>query len=548
MKMGHNVYLTGPAGSGKTYVLNQYISWLRSHGIEPAVTASTGIAATHLGGRTIHSWSGMGIKDSMSEHDLDRLEQKKSLWKRVNETDVLIIDEVSMLGAHQLDMVERICRHMKRRSGPFGGMQVVLSGDFFQLPPVERDGETIDFVTESDAWKNGNLAMCYLEGQFRHEHGDTLSEVLACLRDGTDPDRVRACLEDCVVDSADDAQTRLYTHNVDVNAVNEEKLAELDGEVTEFEMETKGPKVLVEGLKRGSLARETLKLKVGAEVMFIKNDPEGRFVNGTRGVVTDLGGTMPVVTTRSGREITVEPMSWELLEDGVAKASITQIPLRLAWAVTVHKSQGMTLDGAVVDISQAFVAGQGYVALSRVKNIEGLQLLGFNDTALAVNPYVREVDVRIKRISEKTSARLDELSSQKIDEEIEHFIRRCGGTLEIQDTSGTKKSYQYKGKTYDITKQMLKDGMTVAEIAEERNIRQRTIWNHIEKLQERGDLPDISHLEYDAADGATDYIIDAFDEVGMEYLKPVKEWLEEHGHDISYETIRLVRLRQRDNV
>ena len=136
LKMGHNVYLTGEAGAGKTHVLNQYIEWLREHDIEPAVTASTGIAATHLGGGTIHSWSGIGVRESINDAELDRMEQKRPLWKRLNETRVLIIDEISMLSGEFFDMTNQILRYIRRNEAPFGGMQIVCSGDFFQLPPV----------------------------------------------------------------------------------------------------------------------------------------------------------------------------------------------------------------------------------------------------------------------------------------------------------------------------------------------------------------------------------------------------------------------------
>src|SRR3989344_9170213 len=139
LKMGHSVYLTGEAGSGKTHVLSQYVAWLREHDLEPAITASTGIAATHLEGTTIHSWSGIGIKDQIGEVDLEHMEQKKMLWQRFANTAVLIIDEISMLSADFVDMCDKVCRHMKRNTAPFGGMQVVFSGDFFQLPPIDKN-------------------------------------------------------------------------------------------------------------------------------------------------------------------------------------------------------------------------------------------------------------------------------------------------------------------------------------------------------------------------------------------------------------------------
>ena len=153
MKTGVNVFLTGGAGSGKTYLLNKYIEYLEENGIPVAVTASTGIASTHMNGMTIHSWSGLGIKEYLDEKSLDELEQKKYLWKRFNKTKVLIIDEISMLKPRQLEMVEKICRRFKRNDKPFGGLQVIISGDFFQLPPIfKKDEKTDEILFSSNVW------------------------------------------------------------------------------------------------------------------------------------------------------------------------------------------------------------------------------------------------------------------------------------------------------------------------------------------------------------------------------------------------------------
>jgi len=159
LKMGHHVYLTGEAGAGKTYVLNQYIAWLREHDIEPAITASTGIAATHLGGGTIHSWSGIGVRENISEDDLDKMEQKRPLWRRVNEARVLIIDEISMLSEEFFDMCDQVLRYLRRDDTPFGGMQVVCSGDFFQLPPVTRENREYRYAFESEAWNKLTISL-----------------------------------------------------------------------------------------------------------------------------------------------------------------------------------------------------------------------------------------------------------------------------------------------------------------------------------------------------------------------------------------------------
>ena len=184
LKMGYNCYVTGAAGSGKTHLLNEYIKFLKNKGVEVGVTASTGIAATHMGGMTIHSWSGLGIADHLTEYDLENLETKKYLQDRLQNTSVLIIDEVSMIHHFRLDLIERIARHLKKNQLPFGGMQIILCGDFFQLPPVSRVGERESlFPYRSETWKKLNLKICYLEEQYRHKD-DKFIKILNGIRNG----------------------------------------------------------------------------------------------------------------------------------------------------------------------------------------------------------------------------------------------------------------------------------------------------------------------------------------------------------------------------
>src|SRR4029079_6580005 len=167
LKMGKNIFLTGAAGAGKTFLLNQYINYLKEHNVAVAITASTGIAATHLQGTTIHSWSGIGVKDNITTKDLEKLPDR--IKRNYKKTKVLIIDEISMLHKHQLDMVDTIARHIRNSDQPFGGIQVILCGDFFQLPPVSSSSftEDIRFAFESPVWKSGNFNVCYLQEQHR---------------------------------------------------------------------------------------------------------------------------------------------------------------------------------------------------------------------------------------------------------------------------------------------------------------------------------------------------------------------------------------------
>lgn len=427
LKMGHNVFLTGQAGSGKTYLLNQYIEYLKKHNIGVAVTASTGIAATHMDGRTIHSWAGIGIKDEMTDKELRKLFLKKQVNERFRKTKVLIIDEISMLHSYRLDLVERVARLMKGNFEPFGGMQVILCGDFFQLPPVSRDEEPSDyFVFKSNAWEGMNIKICYLETQYR-QIDKIYSSVLNDIRNNSVcPKTIETLQKRYQATIPEKKITRLYTHNVDVDAINNFELSKLSGKPKCFQMQSKGNAKLVEELKRNCLAPEELILKEDTVVMFVKNNFDRGYVNGTLGIVTgfDERGN-PVVQTNKGNVIIALPESWRFEENDSPIAEITQIPLRLAWAITVHKSQGLSLDAAEVDLSKSFEPGMGYVALSRIRSLEGLYLMGLNEMALTVHPEVFLFDQQFLDLSHKEVDGLKSFSSRELKNTHDAFIQKA---------------------------------------------------------------------------------------------------------------------------
>ncbi len=399
MLAGNSVLLTGPAGSGKTFVLNQFVRLAKAEGKHVSVTATTGLAATHLGGTTIHSWAGIGVHDSLPGGFADHV--AKGRREIIEKTDVLIIDEISMLHDFRLDMVDEACRLVRKKPDvPFGGIQIIMSGDFFQLPPVNRgDVRAGGFVVNSNVWHELDPVICYLDEQHRQDDEHLLGILNAMRAGDVRRHHAESLLKRVEVDVPTDIViTELHTVNVDVDKLNETKLTKLDGDELFYTQTTTGSANYVENLQRSVLAPATLRLKQGALVMAVKNSPERKYVNGSVGVVIDFEPVTeyPVVEFRNGKTVSMQPDTWELRDGDKKRASITQIPLRLAWAITVHKSQGMTLDAARIDLRKAFVEGMGYVALSRVKSIENLYLHGINRMALQVSADALSIDDQLR--------------------------------------------------------------------------------------------------------------------------------------------------------
>ncbi|MEE1324353.1 MAG: PIF1 family DEAD/DEAH box helicase [Bifidobacteriaceae bacterium] len=431
LESGVSAFITGAPGAGKTYVLNRFVERARRRGVSVAVTASTGIAATHINGQTLHSWSGVGVATSLSDALYKRIYARRR--KAVNGAEVLVIDEVSMLPAWLFDMIDQLCRRLRNNSTPFGGLQVVLSGDFYQLPPVVRCSHGTDvhdpkveanreryrsqgrdpdgFVTESFVWREMGACVCYLTEQHR-QNGGALLRVLTDIRDAdvTDEDRL-TLLSRCGERPADnEVAVHLFPTNRQADLLNDVRLAKLDAEPHVFDAVSSGPADLVARLKRNVLAPEHLMLKEGAAVMALRNDVERQYVNGSLGTVVGFSlkrkGGWPIVRFENGSVVVMRPANWDMMDGETVLASVSQVPLRCAWAITIHKSQGLTLDAAVMDLRRTFASGMGYVALSRVEKLEGLFLDGMRERALLVSPQAVALDANLRRASIMACAQL----------------------------------------------------------------------------------------------------------------------------------------------
>lgn len=502
LKAGENVFLTGSAGAGKTYTLNQYINYLKARKVAVAITASTGIAATHMNGMTIHTWAGIGIKDFLSEEDLKRMKERKYLKEHLENAQVLIIDEISMLHAKQLNLVNQVLKYFKESDEAFGGIQVIVAGDFFQLPPVGKNDERNrdKFCFMSDAWVEAKFRVCYLTEQHR-QGNDYLNDILNAIRAQTINHEHRTALQATRHQEIGDTYTRLYTHNMDVDSINFKHLNEIDNDPRQFDAQCDGNEKLIETLKSSVRAPEALTLKKHAKVMFVKNNFDMGYINGSLGEVIsfeedDEYGVLPKVKLTDGTTLVVEPETWSVdNEAGKTIASFQQIPLRLAWAITIHKSQGMTLEAAEIDLSHTFEKGQGYVALSRLKSLNGLRLKGFNEQALELDSLAIKADRRFQELSDEA-----ETNFENVDLTAQHkaFIRHCGGTLnEVEIQRNEKKISKNGGKqsyaaaTLDETRELFEEGYEIADIATERGLTPATIINHLGRLHKEQGL-DIS--------------------------------------------------------
>ena len=400
---GKNLFISGGAGCGKSYLLNFLKRNFANNGLE--ITASTGIAAVNIGGSTIHSWAGIGLANQPIEQIVENIFLPKfsKVRRKIIKTKTLAIDEISMISREVLEILDQVFRAVRGNEKPMGGMQMLFFGDFLQLPPINRDNTSSNFCFDSKTWDDLNFHNIILDKIFR-QSDEKFIKLLNNLRFGIVDAEDKKILESRIkiTDNNSAIQpTILTTHNAKVEFVNNKYLKNIPNPEQVFQAEYKGDAYKIDFLKKNCIAYQSLKLKVGAQVMMIKNtlQKEG-IINGSLGIVKDFSTKKlyPIVEFANSKTFTISPEEWLLekfdAETRVNKveASISQIPLILAWAITIHKSQGLTLDKISCDLSDSFSPGQSYVALSRARNLEGvfIESLNFskiNADANAINFY-----------------------------------------------------------------------------------------------------------------------------------------------------------------
>lgn len=390
-----NVLVTGSAGTGKSTILKALRAHMAEAYLRLAVCGSTGIAAVNVGGLTLHTWAGLGMGDGTAGTIANRIlhGENRRAFENICGTNHLAIDEISMIGGSLFEKVDEVFRIVRKNDKPFGGMQLILFGDFLQLPPVSEDNSKPEkFAFQTEAWKKANFKVHHLTKVYRQADEGT-ARVMNAIRVGDVTAEVSALLNSCyrkVDPNPEHPPVILTTHNKDADAINGRRLAQIIAQHHGYEAKDEGTARAIKILER-CLMPASLDLKVGAQVMLCVNyDQEVGLVNGSVGEVIGftpwMRGTIPTVKFQNGVIHDIEPWTWDIRENEQKIGSRTQVPLRLAWAITVHKSQGMTLEKVEVHLGKAFEYGQAYVALSRAKTKEGLFIASGSKKSIKAHP------------------------------------------------------------------------------------------------------------------------------------------------------------------
>lgn len=555
-KTDMSLFLTGKAGTGKTTFLREVVRYTKKKCI---VLAPTGIAAVNAGAMTIHSFFQFGLGpfvQGVIEPKSD-FRINKSKLELIRHLQLLIIDEVSMVRADLMDHIDVELRRIRRYSKPFGGVQLLMIGDLQQLPPIAHGGEdellrqyykTLYFFSSS-ALKSMKYSCIELKNVYRQTDRhfiDILNHARDCTLSSQDISDLNARYISGFSPKPEDGYIRLMTHNRQVDYINETELEKLDSKPYTFVAAVTGTFP-----EESYPTADSLTLKKGAQVMFIKNDPERRFINGTLGEVKSIDkNSIAVRLAESGTIIDVEPMEWQNIRYQFDEESkeisskqigrFKQYPLKAAWAITVHKSQGLTFDKAIIDVHAAFSPGQAYVALSRCRTLDGLVL----SSPVSASVFMRDnaVDAYMNYISRPA----EELAFSSCYEYFEYEKK-----LEPEEVAPVKKVKVNQEKPKKVNKEEPRDdtgkklntfecsywlynqGNTVEQIAEKRGLNQSTIEGHLARYVASGDIDVHEFVDGDILQKVEAYCMEHPEEKA---LKPI---FEHFDAKIPYNVLRM---------
>lgn len=392
-----NVFLTGAAGSGKSFVLKAYLKSLSANSGDSGnsgntwvpILASTGAAAILVGGRTFHSFFGLGIMEGGVQKTIERALLNKRVRKRLKKTHAVIIDEVSMISGPQLRAAEAIARKARDNTAPWGGMRIIAVGDFAQLPPVNPFGETKEWAFLDDVWQVSRFRPIVL-GQVMRATDPAFLAVLNDVREGKVTEQVRHFLNARAESVPSGEYTCLFPRREAVERYNLERLAAIRHPLHSFETVYEGKAKDIEAFRKHSPLTDVIALKKDALVMLRQNDPAGDYVNGSLGHITKISEeSLSIRLLRNGETVTIEQAEFTLLNaDGQPVVKARNFPVSLAWAITIHKAQGATIDRIYVDLKRAWEPGQAYVALSRARSPNGIYVNGWNPSSILADPVV----------------------------------------------------------------------------------------------------------------------------------------------------------------
>lgn len=377
---GENIFLTGGAGCGKSFLVREFMKDLDPKMFP--ILASTGTAAVLLGGRTFHSFFGLGIMEGGPDATFDRVSKEPKILARIKKIEGFVIDEVSMIPGAAFRVAEALSRLARDSSLPWGGLRVIAVGDFLQLPPVTRTSQR-DWCFKDATWAHTGFQSVALKINHRVEDAEYL-QVLETLRLGQMTNEVKEYLNEKLQDHNEDwPGTRLFPLRKQSEDYNFKKLGELPDEEVHIDSIYIGAEKFTAVLMKSAPVPQKLTLKVGCQVMFVQNDPSRRWVNGTKGEVVDIQSDKIIVKKYQGRQVQVDKTSFSMQDaEGRVVASVIQFPLMLAYSTTIHKSQGATLDEIWCDLGALWEPGQAYVALSRLRTGQGLHLLRWNPRSI----------------------------------------------------------------------------------------------------------------------------------------------------------------------